>query len=116
MNIFRTVLLVTVAASSLEGLGGVAQPARAEDGPSHAAPRQLTMATAIEIALTQNPQLAIEAENIVVAEARARADSTLRLPLPGVRTNVLFWDRPIVADLGPDIGKITIRDRVTGTL
>jgi outer membrane protein len=84
--------------------------------PAAKAPRQLTMAAAIEIALSGNPQLAIEAENIVAAEAKARADSKLRLPLLSLRANVFAWDRRIVADLGPDIGEITIRDRVTGTV
>lgn len=74
------------------------------------------MAAAIEIALSNNPQLTIEAENIVAADARARADERLRLPLLAVRANVFAWDRRIVADLGPDIGEITIRDRVTGTV
>lgn len=88
-----------------------AQIARAES-----APRRLTMAEAIDIALSHNPQLAIETESIVAAEARARSDATLRLPVLGVRTSVQIWDRPIVADLGEDLGTITIRDRVTGTL
>lgn len=93
-------------------------PAFADDEAPRAprTPRALTMAQAIDIALSQNPQLAIETENIVAADAKAEADSKLRLPLVGVRANVLLWDRPIVADLGPDIGKITIRDRVTGTM
>lgn len=95
-----------------------ARPARADQAAAAPAstPRQLTMAAAIDAALSHNPQLAIEAENIVVAQARATADSKLRLPLLGVKANVLFWDRAIVADFGDDIGKITIRDRVTGTL
>jgi len=98
-----------------------AHPARAEDqaGPpgAPASPvRELTMAAAIEAALSHNPQLAIEAENIVAAEARATADSKLRLPLLNMKANLMIWDRPIVADLGPDLGKITIRDRVTGTV
>jgi len=118
----RSVLhLVAVAAASLVG----AHPARAQEAAAQppAAPaspaasaRQLTMEAAIDLALSHNPQLAIEAENIVAADAKATADSKLRLPLLNVKANVLVWDRPIVADLGPDIGKITIRDRVTGTL
>jgi outer membrane protein len=87
-----------------------------EAAPPRGAARQLTMATAIEIALSQNPQLAIEAENIVAAEAKAAADAKLRLPLLNLKANVFVWDRPIVADLGPEIGEITIRDRVTGSL
>jgi outer membrane protein len=84
---------------------------------AHAAPaRSLTLMQAIDVALSHNPQLAIEAESIVVADAHERADAKLRLPLLGVKANVLFWDRAIVADLGPDIGKITVRDRVTGTV
>jgi outer membrane protein TolC len=95
-------------------------PARAEDAaprpqaPSSSA-HQLTMAQAIDAALSHNPQLAIAAETIVAADARATADAALRLPLLGVKANVLFWDRAIEADLGPDIGKITIRNRMTGT-
>ena len=88
-----------------------AHGARAES-----APRRLTLAEAIDIALSQNPQLAIERENIAAAEARAASDATLRLPLLGVKANVFFWDRKITANLGPDIGEITIRDRVTGTV
>ena len=88
-----------------------AQQARAES-----APRRLTLAEAIDVALAQNPQLAIERENIVAAEAREASDATLRLPLLAVKANAFFWDRKITADLGPDIGQITIRDRVTGTV
>src|ERR1044071_9230161 len=89
-----------------------ARAASAESAP----PRQLTMAEAIDVALSHNAQIAIESESIVAAEARAAADSKLRLPLLNAKVNVLVWDRPITADLGPDIGKITIRERVTGTL
>ena len=114
----RSVLLAAaVAVSALL----TAQPARAEDAavrpdaPSSPA-HPLTLAQAIDAALSHNLQLAIAAESIVAADARATADSTLRLPLVSARANVLFWDRAIVADLGPDIGKLTIRDRVTGTV
>jgi outer membrane protein len=103
-HMYRRILCVVVL--------GVAHPVHAEPGPA----RELTLAGAIEIALEHNPQLAIDAESIVAAEAKATADATLRMPLLGVRANVFLWDRPIIADLGPDIGKITIRDRVTGTL
>ena len=40
----------------------------------------------------------------------------LRFPLLNLHTNVLFWDRSIVVDLGMDVGKLTVRDRVTGTV
>ena len=116
MSSFRRGLslpIASIVASLITSIG--VRAARADDAPP-GAPRQLTMASAIEIALSQNLQLAIDAENIVAADARAAADSKLRLPLVAVRSSVLLWDRPIVADLGPDIGKITIRDRVTGTL
>jgi len=84
---------------------------------AHAAPpRALTMAEAIELALSHNPQLAIRAEDIAVADARERGDGKLRLPVLGLKANVLFWDRVIEADLGPDFGKVTVRDRVTGSL
>jgi outer membrane protein len=114
-SLVPTVLLFTAAAVSPVL---TQHAAYAQDGaaPSSRASRQLTMAAAIEIALSHNPQLAIEAENIVVADAKAHADAKLRLPLLGVRTSIFLWDRPIIADLGPDIGEITIRDRVTGTL
>lgn len=104
----RSIVAAAVfAVCSLAGVPG----ARAES-----APRRLSLAEAIEIALAHNPQLAIERENIAAAEARTASDATLRLPLLGVKANVLFWDRKITADLGPDIGEITIRDRVTGTI
>src|SRR5262245_37111261 len=54
-----------------------ARGASAESAP----PRPLTMAEAIDIALSHNAQIAIESESIVAAEARAAADSKLRLPL-----------------------------------
>lgn len=116
---FRSVLLIAaVAVAPVIG----AHPARADEQAAHRQPapasmtRRLTMAAAIEVALSHNPLLAIEAENIVVAEARATASSTLRLPLLSVKANALLWNRPIVANLGPEIGEITIRDRWTGTL
>jgi outer membrane protein len=116
-RIVRSILLVAVAsAPSL-----IARPAHADGaarrtaGP--AAPAQsLTMAAAIDAALSHSPQLAIANEAIHAADARATADAKLRLPLLSLRSNVLFWDRAIVTDLGPDLGKITIRDRVTGSV
>jgi outer membrane protein TolC len=72
------------------------------------------MTAAIEAALSNNLQLAIEAENAVAADAKARADSKLRLPLLGAKANVFFWDRAIVAELGD--ARIPIRERVTGTV
>src|SRR5258705_2978987 len=116
---FRSVLLLAAAAvsSAVEVHRARADEQAAEGQGAQAAPaRRLTMAAAIEVALAHNPQLAIEGENIVVAEARATADSKLRLPLVSVKANALVWERPIVANLGPEIGEITIRDRVTGTV
>jgi hypothetical protein len=46
---------------------------------ARAAPaRTLTLTQAIDVALSHNPQLAIEAENIVVADAHERADARPR--------------------------------------
>lgn len=95
-------------------------PAHAEEAaarPQASSPaHQLTLAAAIDAALSHNPQLAIATESIVAADTRTTADGALRLPLLNMKANVLVWDRKIEADLGPDIGKITIRDRVTGTV
>jgi outer membrane protein len=80
-----------------------------------AAPRRLTLADAIDLALSDNPQLAIDADRVVAAEAQTRADQALRGPLVAARASALVWNRAIVADLG-ELGPITIRDRVTGSL
>ena len=110
----RSGLQLGLAIGVVASLGG--RGARAEgDAPRKAAPREVTLAGAIEIALTGNPQLAIDAEGIVAADARTRSDAALRLPLLAVKGNVLLWDRAIEADLGPDM-KVTIRDRITGTV
>jgi outer membrane protein TolC len=77
--------------------------------------RRLTLADAIDLALSGNPQLAIDADGVVAAEARTRADQALRGPLVAARASVVVWNRAIVADLG-DLGPIAIRDRVTGSL
>ncbi|HEX3479004.1 MAG TPA: TolC family protein [Kofleriaceae bacterium] len=77
--------------------------------------RRLTLAEAIDLALSGNPQLAIDADRVVAAEAQARADQALRGPLIAARASALVWNRAIVADLG-ELGPITIRDRVTGSL
>jgi outer membrane protein len=106
----RSFLRLSIAAIAL----AAATTAFAAEPAAPSAPRQLTMETAIELALAHNPQLAIEAENIAVAHARTRADSKLRLPLLSLRANVLVWDRAIVVDLG-ESGTVTVRDRVTGT-
>lgn len=79
------------------------------------APRQLTLADAIDLALSGNPQLAIDADSVVAADARTRADQALRLPLVAARASAVVWNRAIVADLG-DLGPLTIRDRVTGSI
>jgi outer membrane protein len=94
----------------------VRTPAHADVAHRPPGRRELTLPAAIEIALSGNPQLAMEAETIAAADARTRSDAALRLPLLGVKANALFWDRRIEADLGPDIGKVTIRDRFTGTV
>ncbi|HET7506113.1 MAG TPA: TolC family protein [Kofleriaceae bacterium] len=95
-------------------------PARAEDTaprpPAPPAAHTLTLAAAIDAALSHNPQLAIATESVIAADTRASADSALRLPLVAVHGNLQLWDRAIVTDLGPDLGKVTIRDRVTGTV
>ncbi|HEX7842899.1 MAG TPA: TolC family protein [Kofleriaceae bacterium] len=107
----RTSLAVVAAAVVV-----VAGTRSADAGDASPAPRQLTLAGAIEIALSGNPQLAIEAESVAAAEARTRSDAALRLPVLGVKASVLYWDRAVVADLGPEIGKVVVRDRVTGTV
>jgi outer membrane protein len=110
----RSMLTVAAATGALAGTP-VAARAQAPAPPALAPARSLSLAQAIEAALAHNPQLAIAAEAIVAADARTAADATLRLPLVSARANVFVWNRPIEADLGPDIGKITIRDQVTGT-
>ncbi|HWU88429.1 MAG TPA: TolC family protein, partial [Kofleriaceae bacterium] len=92
------------------------RPAHADAAAAPHAARTITMAEAIDAALSRNPGLAIAAESIVAADARATASATLRLPLLSVRGSALLWNRAIVANLGPDIGTITIRDRLTGTV
>jgi outer membrane protein len=90
--------------------------ARADDVVAHPQAHQITLAAAIDAALAHNPQLAIATENITAAETRTTADSTLRLPLLSLKGSAQLWDRAIVADLGPSIGVITVRDRVTGSV
>jgi outer membrane protein TolC len=107
----RSVLFVVAAATAAPGSGRAGEAA----APQRAA-LKITMAEAIDAALAHNPELAIAAESIAAANARTEADATLRLPLLSVRANALLWDRAIVADLGADIGKITIRDRLTGSI
>ncbi len=108
----RSVLLGAVATVPLMCAARLAwaQTARAS------APVQLTLASAIDAALGHNPQLAIASENVLVSDARTKADSTLRLPLLSLKASVLFWDRAIVDNLGPEIGDITVRPRVTGNV
>ena len=76
----------------------------------------MTLAQALDVALAHNPQLAIAAQTIVAADARATSDATLRLPVVSAKANVLVWNRALVADLGPDIGMVRIRDQVTGAV
>ncbi|TMQ17840.1 MAG: TolC family protein [Deltaproteobacteria bacterium] len=110
----RIAVRAWLAPAVLTVLAAGTSQATADAAPG--APRELTLTAAIDIALSGNPQLAIERENIVAADARAASDATLRLPLVAVKANVFLWDRAIVANLGPDIGNVTIRDRVTGTV
>jgi outer membrane protein TolC len=104
----RSVLLVAALATRPAHAGEAAAPPRAA--------LKITMAEAIDAALSHNPELAIATESIAVANARTAADATLRLPLLGVRANAQLWNTTIVADLGSDIGKITLRDRLTGSI
>jgi outer membrane protein TolC len=111
----RSFLLAAVIAAPSLLVGGVAGAEEVVARPG-ARVQQLTLASAIDAALTHNPQLAIAAESIVAADTRATADATLRLPLLSMKASALFWDRAIVANLGPDIGDITLRERLTGTV
>jgi len=107
----RAVALAVAIAGN--GFGATAVQAAPATPPTA---RRLTMAEAIDAALGHNPQLAIAAESIVAADARASADEKLRLPALGARANLFLWNRAIEADLGPDLGKITVRERLTGTV
>jgi outer membrane protein len=82
--------------------------------PAPIAGQQVTLAAAIDAALANNPQLAIQAESIVAAEQQVRSDSSRRLPLLGVRGNVQIWDRVIEVQFGDST--IPIRERVTGNV
>src|SRR5882672_7718786 len=106
----RTVALVAAAA----GAPGQVPRAQAEPAPERRAATTLTLAQALDAALAHNPQLAIAAETIAAADARATSDATLRLPVVNAKANVLVWNRALVADLGPELGMVQIRDQVTG--
>jgi outer membrane protein len=110
----RSILLaVAVAAGHLLPM----RPAHADDPAAQPrAALKITMSGAIDAALSHNPELAIAAESIVAANARTAADAALRLPVLDVRANAFVWNRAISVDLGADIGTITIRDRLTGTV
>jgi outer membrane protein len=92
-------------------IAGLASAALAGGAPA----RRITLAEAIDLALSGNPQLAIDADSVVIAEARTRADQALRLPLVAARASAAVWNRAIVADLG-ELGPLAIRDRVTGSI
>jgi outer membrane protein TolC len=108
----RTVALVAAAA----GAPGQVPRAHAEPAPERRAATTMTLAQALDAALAHNPQLAIAAETIVAADARATSDATLRLPVVNAKANVVVWNRALVADLGPDLGMVRIRDQVTGAV
>jgi outer membrane protein TolC len=110
----RAVALVAAAA-------GAARPvprahAEAAPAPERRAVTTMTLAQALDTALAHNPQLAIAAETIAAADAQATSDATLRLPVVNAKANMLVWNRALVADLGPDIGMVRIRDQVTGAV
>jgi outer membrane protein TolC len=103
-------IAIAVTASALHSAGA------ADDAPPARAAHTLTLAEAIDAALSHNPELAIATQTIAAANARTSADASLRLPVLNLRASALWWDHAIVADLGADIGKITIRDRLTGSV
>jgi outer membrane protein TolC len=108
----RSIVLAVAVAAGLP-----VRPARADDPAAQPrAALKIAMADAIDAALSHNPELAIAAERIAAANARTSADAALRLPLLDVRASAFVWNRSIAVDLGPDIGTITIRDRLTGTV
>jgi outer membrane protein len=110
----RTVALVAAAAGAPGQVPGAhAEPAPA---PERRAATTMTLAQALDAALAHNPQLALAAETIVAADARATSDATLRLPVVNAKANVVVWNRALVADLGPDLGMVRIRDQVTGAV
>ncbi|HSS03159.1 MAG TPA: hypothetical protein VLM79_39120, partial [Kofleriaceae bacterium] len=120
----RSIVSLAAALAALVSAGtALAGEPAAPASPGPPSTRELTMAQAIDVALERNPQLAIEAENVVAARAKARADSKLRLPLLNARAIVQVWDRELVVDLGPSMtmdggtedNKIVVRPRVTGS-
>ncbi len=111
----RSASLVVLALAAAAALLAP-RPAHAEDAAVPPAARAITMAEAIDAALSHNPQLAIASETIAAADARTAADATLRLPLLGLHGSALVWNQAITVNLGPDIGTITLRDRLTGTV
>ena len=107
---------VALVAAAVGAVGPVPARAEAAPAPERRAVTTMTLAQALDTALAHNPQLAIAAETIVAADARAASDATLRLPVVNAKANVLLWNRALIADLGPDIGMIAIRDQVTGAV
>lgn len=78
----------------------------------------LTLAQAIDRALSDNPELAIADQARSASEAQVRATAARRLPRLALSASARWWDRPIVAELaiGSQVVTVDVRDQLTGSI
>jgi outer membrane protein len=83
--------------------------------------KKLTLAQAVDAAVSDNPELAIQQRSIDVADARVESAKRLRLPVLSVDANLNLWDSPLDLsfELPPGVNiefpPTRVRDQVTST-
>ena len=85
--------------------------------------KKLTLAQAVDAAVSDNPELAIAKESIDVADARVSSAKRLRLPVLSLDASVNVWDSPtdvkfkfdIPGLMIPDLPPTRVRDQVTAS-
>jgi outer membrane protein TolC len=79
---------------------------------AQAEPRSLTLSGAIELALKQNPDIAVAEQNQIAANQRESSAKSHRLPSLGVNAALNEYTKPYVLAFG-SLGKFTLHDQLT---
>src|SRR5688500_4653070 len=95
---------------------GVAGDGRADD-PT----RKLTLAQVVDVAVSDNPELAIAGKSIDIAGSRVSGAKALRLPRLSLDASAFLWSDELVLAFGPPgspglVGRDYLTSTVTVTL
>jgi outer membrane protein len=88
-----------------------------QDGSAPQVARRLTLSEAIQVAVTQGPEITAAAKSVQAAEARVRGAGAQRFPRIKTDANLQYWDKPLIVEfmapgIPPGMG-LPVRDQLT---